>query len=88
AMPMTLAGSAPARLRPGLSVDAADPLLLRDRHAHYRLVDTPLMRALVPLLLRGGTCAKAERALVADGHFPFAVKTTLQELFDHGLLAD
>jgi radical SAM family RiPP maturation amino acid epimerase len=88
AMPLTLAGGAPAEFRPGLSPEAGDPLLLRDRHAHYRLADTPLMRALVPLLVRGGTCAEAERALVADGHFPFAVKTTLQALFDHGLLAD
>ncbi|MGQ3030206.1 MAG: hypothetical protein ACT60Q_17900, partial [Ferrovibrionaceae bacterium] len=88
AMPMTLAGGAPAQLRPGLVPDAADALLLRDRHAHYRLADTPLMRALVPLLVRGGTCAGVEGVLVAGGHFPFAVKTTLQELFDHGLLAD
>lgn len=88
AMPVTLGGSAEARLRPGLAVDADDPLQLGDRHARYRLADTAVMRALVPLLARGGTCAEAERALVADGHFPFAVKTTLQELFDHGLLAD
>jgi len=88
AMPMTLAGGAEARLRPGLARDAADPLLLRDRHAHYRVADTALMHALLPLLERGGTCADVERTLVADGHFPFAVKTTLQDLFDYGLLAD
>lgn len=88
AMPTTLGGGVEARLRPGLVVEPEDPLQFRDRHARYRLADTPVMRALLPRLARGGTCAEAERALVAEGHFPFAVKTTLQELFDHGLLAD
>ncbi len=88
AMPITLAGDVQVRLRPGLVVDAEAPLLLRDRHARYRLTDTPVMRDLLPHLTRGGACADVERALIGRGHFPFTIKATLQELFDFGLLAD